>query len=92
MVIVDSRRADIERLVRCALEDAHRRNREIETVDPLLRWARRLFPYLHEGTLNEYARTALRVIKNRYQPARFRGHQMSLHRLLMESEEASVES
>jgi hypothetical protein len=92
MVIVDNRRADIERLVRCALEDAHRRNREIETIDPLLRWARRLFPYLHEGALNEYARTALRVIKNRYQPAGLRGHQTSLHSLLIESEEASVES
>ncbi len=92
MVYVDGRRADIERLVRCALEDAHRRNREIETVDPLLSLARRLFPYLHEGTLHEYARTALRVIKNRPQPGRFRGHQTSLSYLLLKADGAPMEA
>ncbi|MEM3055972.1 MAG: hypothetical protein QW639_01935 [Candidatus Bathyarchaeia archaeon] len=86
MVYVDNRRADIERLVRCALEDAYRRGREIETIDPLLKWARRLFPYLHEGALNEYARTALRVIKYRYQSGRLRGRQTTLHNLFIEAE------
>lgn len=86
MIYVDNRRADIERLVRCALEDARRRDRKIETVDPLLRWARRLFPYLHEGTLNEYARTALRVIRNKYQSEKFKGYQMSLNSLFLEAE------
>ncbi|MBS7638000.1 hypothetical protein KEJ49_03810 [Candidatus Bathyarchaeota archaeon] len=92
MVFVDHRRADIERLIRCALEEAYRRDREIETIDPLLKWARRLFPYLHEGTLNEYARTALRVIKNRYQLKRLKGRQMVLHDLFLEAEESSLES
>lgn len=86
MVYVDTRRADIERLVRCALEDAYRRDKEIETIDPLLKWAKRLFPYLQEGALNEYARTALRVIKNRHQPQRLKGYQTTLHHILLEAE------
>ena len=64
---VDSSRADIRRLVKEALEEASRKNKPIETIDPVLRCARRLFPYLHEEAIYKYARTALRVIINQPQ-------------------------
>jgi len=64
-MMVDRRRADIHRLVRQALAEASRKQRRIETIDPLVACAKRLFPYLHERVLYEYARTALRVIRNR---------------------------
>jgi len=62
--MVERRRADIQRLIKNAIEEASRKNKQIETIDPLVACARRLFPYLPEGATHEYARTALRVIKN----------------------------
>lgn len=63
---VNEKRADIKRLIRTAMTEASNRQKQIETIDPLVLCARRLFPYLYEETIYEYARTALRVIRNRY--------------------------
>jgi len=76
---VDSRRADLRRLVKESLEEARRKNKEIETIDPILICARRLFPYLHEEAIYKYARTALRVIRNQPQAeTSLNGHQTTL--------------
>jgi len=61
---VTRRRADITKLIRAVKEEAGLRQRKIDTVDPVVRNAKHLFPYLHEDVVYEYARTALRVILN----------------------------
>ena len=63
---VSKRRADIDKLIKAAKEDAEFRNKKIDTVDPVVKCANRLFPYLHEELIHEYARTALRVILNNH--------------------------
>ena len=62
---VNKKRANIDRLIKTAMTEASIRQKQIDTIDPLVICARRLFPYLHEETIYEYGRTALRVIKNR---------------------------
>ena len=62
MTKVDRRRADICALVRQALREASTRGRRIDTVDPILICAKRMYPYLSDWVLHEYSRTALRVI------------------------------
>ena len=64
MAKVDERRADIEALIEQAKWEASIRGKTIETVDPLVACARRMYPYLPDNVLHEYARTALRVITN----------------------------
>jgi hypothetical protein len=64
MARVDRRRADICALVRQATREASMRGRRIDTVDPILICAKRMYPYLSDGVLHEYSRTALRVITN----------------------------
>ena len=61
---VDRRRANISVLVRRARIEASLKGKEINTVDPLVICAKRLFPFLPEHKTSEYARTALRVIRN----------------------------
>jgi hypothetical protein len=61
---VSRRRADIELLIQNAWKEAHLKGKHINTVDPLVICAKRLFPYLPDPVLHEYARTALRVIRN----------------------------
>lgn len=56
------RSEDIGRLIQVAKSDATRKNRRIETVDPVLRAGKTLFPTMPERELLEYAQTALRVI------------------------------
>lgn len=64
MAKVDERRADIKALIEQAKREASIRGKTIETVDPLVACARRMYPYLPDGVIHEYARTALRVITN----------------------------
>ena len=63
MATVNRRRSeDIGRLIQVATSDAVRKNRRIETVDPILRAVKTLFPTMSERELLEYAQTALRMI------------------------------
>ncbi|HEX9915021.1 MAG TPA: hypothetical protein VGB32_08890 [Candidatus Bathyarchaeia archaeon] len=63
MATVNRRRSeDISRLIQVATSDAMRKNRRIETVDPILRAGKTLFPTMPERELIEYAQTALRMI------------------------------
>jgi hypothetical protein len=64
MARVDGRRTDIFALIRQATREASMRGRRIDTVDPILICAKRMYPYLSERVLHEYSRTALRVITN----------------------------
>lgn len=64
MAKVDRRRADIHALIERARWEASIRGKPIETVDPLVACAKRMYPYLPDNVLHEYARTALRVITN----------------------------
>jgi hypothetical protein len=59
---VESKRADIRKLVACAKSEASFKHKRIETIDPLVKCAKRLFPFNDEGEIYEYARTALRII------------------------------
>ena len=62
MTSVDEGRAFIDRLVMRVMMDSSQRKKKVETIDPVLRCAEELFPYLPERVLNQYARTALRII------------------------------
>jgi len=64
MAKVDERRADIEALIEQTQWEASIRGKTIETVDPLVACAKRMYPYLPDKVIHEYARTALRVITN----------------------------
>ena len=59
---VDSRRAVIERLVRKSREEAALRGKRIDTVDPIIKVGRRLYPYFSDQELHNYACTALRLV------------------------------
>jgi hypothetical protein len=65
----------VERLMQKAREDAARKRRGVETIDPLIKVGRKMFPYLSERVLNDYATSALRIIlSNR----KIESHQMTL--------------
>jgi len=61
---VNRRRADIEALIRVTTKATYRKGKQIRTVDPLVTCANRMYPYLPEATIREYARTALKIITN----------------------------
>jgi hypothetical protein len=64
MFKADRRRADIGTLIRVTTREASHRGRKIETVDPLVICANRLYPYLPERDIHDYSRTALKIINN----------------------------
>jgi len=59
---VGNRRAVVERLVQITREDAATRRRSIATIDPIIKVGRRVYPYLSERELVDYASAALRII------------------------------
>ena len=62
MAQVDKRRALIDQLVQKTKKEANDKRKSIETIDPLLRVGRKIYPYLSERELHECACSALRVI------------------------------
>ena len=52
----------VERIVQTTREEAASRRRSIETIDPIIRVGRRMYPYLSDRDLLDCASTALRVI------------------------------
>jgi hypothetical protein len=52
----------VERIVQMTREEAASRRRSIETIDPIIKVSRRIYPYLSERELLDCASTALRVI------------------------------
>lgn len=63
MTQVDKRRALIYQLVQKTKKEANGKKKKIETIDPLLKVGRKIYPYLPERELHECACSALRVIK-----------------------------
>ncbi|MFP3952139.1 MAG: hypothetical protein ACLFVP_08400 [Candidatus Bathyarchaeia archaeon] len=59
-----SRREKIEKLIHITEKKASIKNKNIETIDELIICARELYPYLPDQVIHDYARTALRIIKN----------------------------
>jgi len=59
---VGFKRAMVERLVQMTREEAASRGRSVETIDPIIRVGRRVYPYLSERELLDCASAALRVI------------------------------
>ena len=68
MLRVDRRRAEIAALIRVTTREATMRGKQVKTVDPLVIRANRMYPYLPEGTILDYARTALKIITNGDRP------------------------
>lgn len=64
MAQIGIRRAMVERLAQKTREDAAMRKRSIETIDPVIKIGRMLYPYLSERELQDCASIALRVILN----------------------------
>jgi len=59
---VGSKRAMVERLVQTTRDEATYRRRSVETIDPIIRAGRKMYPYLSERELIDCASSALRVI------------------------------
>jgi len=78
LTLVSRRRANIDLLIHQTRVKANLRGRKIETIDPLVACAKRLFPYLSDHMILEYARTALRVIQNESQTEASTNHQTTL--------------
>jgi hypothetical protein len=66
MISNDYRRQHIQKLIRKANKDAAKRGKQIETIDPIMFWANKLYPYLPDNVKTQYSRTALRIIKENY--------------------------
>ena len=62
MLTVDKHRANVKRLINYAVVDARLRNKKIDRIDPLMKCARHIFPYLHDEVIYDISRTALRIL------------------------------
>jgi hypothetical protein len=61
---VGIRRAIVENLVKSTCDDAASRSKRVKTIDPIMRVGRRMYPFLSDRELVDYASTALRIILN----------------------------
>jgi hypothetical protein len=52
----------VELLVKTTCEEAAFKRRSVETIDPIIRVGRRMYPYISDRELLDCASTALRVI------------------------------
>jgi hypothetical protein len=62
MAQVNIKRAVVEQLVQKSKEEASIKGKKIETIDPILKTARKLLPFLSDRELQEYSSAALRLI------------------------------
>ncbi len=62
MAQVGNRRAVVDKLVQKSREEAAARRKIVTTIDPVLRIARREYPFMSERELSDYAGAALRII------------------------------
>jgi len=59
---INKRRLEINKLIKEVRKDAVKKNKKIETIDPIIRKGRDLYPLMSRDELLDYCRTALRVI------------------------------
>ena len=62
MMILDKRRSEINRLIKEVRREAAKKNKKIDTIDPILKKGRNLYPMMSRDELLDYCITALRVI------------------------------
>jgi len=62
MAQINGRRAVVEQLVRKTQEEANMKRKSVKTIDPIMKAARKLYPYLPDRELNDCACAALRLI------------------------------
>ena len=72
---VGIRRAIVEHLVQYTCDEAALRSKKVKTIDPIMRVGRRMYPFLSERELVDYASNALRIILNSDE---FPSHQTTL--------------
>lgn len=68
MIAVNKRRSDVLKLIQESKLEAAQRNKKIETIDPLLKTAKKLFPLHTSDELYELSSTALWMILNEPEP------------------------
>jgi hypothetical protein len=61
---VGIRRAIVESLVQSTCDEAALRSKRVKTIDPIMKVGRRMYPFLSDRELVDYASTALRIILN----------------------------
>lgn len=66
MISDDYRRHHIQKLIQKAHKEAVQKGKQIETIDPIMLCANKLYPYLPDKVKAEYSRTALRIIKENH--------------------------
>lgn len=64
MVETTSRRKVIETIINKTRNYAKERNKKINTIDPIIKNAKKVFPYFSDKEIKEYSITALRIILN----------------------------
>ena len=62
MAQVNIKRAVVEQLVQKSRDEANVKGKKIMTIDPILKIAYRLLPFLSDRELQEYSSAALRLI------------------------------
>ncbi|MBS7619666.1 hypothetical protein KEJ21_03360 [Candidatus Bathyarchaeota archaeon] len=60
--MVHGKRSQIFKLVSYAKEEAKLRHKRIERIDPLIRYAKNLFPYYSDEKIHQICSVALRII------------------------------
>jgi hypothetical protein len=68
MIAVNKRRSDVFKLIQESKIEAEQRNKKIETIDPLLKTAKKLFPLYSNDEIYELSSTALWMILNEPEP------------------------
>ena len=61
-MLVHDKRSQIFKLVSHAKEEAKLRNKRIDRIDPLIRYAKYLFPYYSDEEIHKICIAALRII------------------------------
>lgn len=62
MIGVNDRRMVIEKIVKKTRNDAKKKNKKILTIDPIIKNAKKIFPYFSDKEIQDYSINALRVI------------------------------
>ncbi len=68
MMAVNIRRSYIGKLIQASKLEAAQRNKEIETIDLILKTGKKLYPLLPRDELHEMCSTALWMILNEPEP------------------------
>jgi hypothetical protein len=62
IMTIDKRRSIINKLITEVRKEAVKKKKKIETIDPIIKIGRNLYPHMSRDDLLEHCRTALRII------------------------------